>query len=137
MPHEAGESFLKIKFCGGNQMDNINQKHSVSINRFAFSKQHNEEWTGLRIKNDSEIPKSFKLNAYDANTNEALSIFSGNNEILETTVAPANFIDIKIDSKKVENKIAVEFSGQSGSVGIRRNSSSKDKTLKPIEFILK
>ena len=120
-----------------NQMDNINQKHSVTINRFAFSKQHNQEWTGLRIKNDSEIPKSFKLNAYDANTNESLSIFSENKEILETTVAPASFIDLKIDTKKVENKIAVELSGQGGGIGIRRNSSSKNKTAIPIELILK
>ncbi|MBS2968820.1 hypothetical protein J9317_08625 [Metabacillus sp. KIGAM252] len=116
------------------------QSYNYSSNRYTVGKQAGQNWVDLKIRNNGDSSKTFTIKAFDGETNEALSLYSGDKETSQETVEPNNAVIMKINAEKAEKKIAIELShhGRGGGVSIRQHSSSANGGEENvIELILK
>ena len=115
------------------------EKNSQSTSKYVFGKPNNGKWANIKIINNSDVLKSFKIQAVDPDTSETLNVYAGEQEVKEERIDPKNALEMKIDTENVEKKVALElsFNGQGGGISIRQQSSNKAEKNKGIELILK
>lgn len=113
--------------------------YNNSSTKYTFGKNPGDEWVKLKINNIGDDTRTFKVRAYDIESNEDLQLFSEDKEIHEQTIEPNSFTTIKIDAAKAKNKIALELShnGRSAGISMRQHSSSNKENEDGIVLNLK